>query len=84
MAIRTMASLAILAALMLAVGSVRAINSAGNGKYCTQTAALVHRACGLEADDSYLRTAAACINLVDDSAHQACLADAKTARKDAV
>jgi hypothetical protein len=79
-----MASLGLLAALTLAVGPARANNSAGNGKYCTQTATLVHRACGSEADDSYLRTAAACINLVDDTARQTCLADAKSARKDAV
>jgi hypothetical protein len=84
MAIRTIASVGLLAVLSLTLLPIHAAHSAGNGKYCTQTANLVHRACGLEAEDSYVRTAAACINMVDSTQRQACLADAKTARTDAV
>ena len=56
--------------------------SGDEGRFCTQTANLVHRACGLEADDIYLRTAAACINMADALERQACLSDARKSRKD--
>lgn len=57
---------------------------ASGAKYCTQTANLVRRACGLEADDSYLRAVAACINFNDIAKRQACTADARSAHHDSV
>ena len=66
--------------VILSLPSVRVVANTAlvQGKYCTQTATLIHRACGYESNDSYLRTVAACINLGDEVARQACLADAKT------
>ena len=61
-----------------------AAGAAENGKYCTQTANLVHRACGLEADDSYLRGAAACINIEDTAERQGCLTEGRAARSEAL
>ena len=77
--------MAFIPGLLLLLGvpdtTVAAGAAAGNGKYCTQTANLVHRACGFEADDSFLRGAAACINIEDAAERQACLTGGRDDRK---
>jgi hypothetical protein len=52
--------------------------------YCTQTASLVRRACGLDTDNAYLLTVVACINLNDPAVRQGCMADARHARRDSL
>ena len=71
--------LAVLALLLL---PAQVANAGSNAKYCTQTAGLVRRACGLETDDSYLRTVAACININDAAKRRGCMADARTTHHD--
>ena len=83
MATRIVQNICMLVLLTMPVSGVAANNGDGSGKYCTQTATLVHRACGLEADDSYLRTVAACINMTNLDERQGCMADAKATRMDA-
>jgi len=56
--------------------------NAQNGRYCSQTAETLFRACGSEVQDDFLVASAKCINLSDDKEREACLEDAQTARRE--
>ena len=53
-----------------------------DGRYCSQTAQTLFRACGRESQDDFLVTSAKCNNLVDEADRNACLEDAITARNE--
>ena len=73
----------LLTALCLLANPAGATTGSGP-KYCTQTATLVRRACGLDTDNAYLLTVAACINLNDPAVRQGCMVDARRARRDSL
>ena len=51
-------------------------------KFCSQTANLVFRACGHEAEDDFLIASAKCVNVSDDAERAECFADAKATRSE--
>lgn len=50
--------------------------------FCSQTADLVFRACGHEAEDDFLIASAKCINISDQAERGECFADAKSTRSE--
>jgi hypothetical protein len=54
------------------------------GRYCSQTAAALRRACGFEALDDHARATAVCLNLADATERAQCHDDAAEERREAL
>lgn len=52
------------------------------GGFCSQTAKLLFRSCGFEAQDDFFKARAICLNVSDQVEREECLADATTARNE--
>ncbi len=53
---------------------------AGRGSFCSQTAQLLFRSCGFEAQDDLLKAQAICLNVSDNAERAQCNTDATAAR----
>jgi hypothetical protein len=78
---RSIALAGSLATLLLAC--LGPTDAAAAGKYCSDTADALHRACGYDLRDNYWVEVAICTNETDSADRKACLADAESARSEA-
>jgi hypothetical protein len=69
--------------LALYLAGVGPTEAASGGKYCSDTANALNRACGFDLQDDYWVEVAICTNETDSSDRKECLADAATARSEA-
>jgi len=76
------AALAVLTATVSAGKDDNDDNGGGRGGFCSQTASLLFRACGNEAQDAFFVASAKCTNESDQADRTQCLADATTARNE--
>jgi hypothetical protein len=75
----------LIAASCLVSGSVLAKgddDDSDKGRFCSQTANLIFRACGHEVRDDFLIASAKCINVSDQAERAECFADAKASRRE--
>ena len=69
--------------LTLLLACLGPIDAVAAGKYCSDTAAALHRACGFDLQDNYWMEVAICTNETDSAGRRECLAEAATARGEA-
>lgn len=79
----------IAACLLLATTTVFADDEADNddgsrnAAFCSTTATLLFKSCAAETADDFYKSRAICINTSDEATRKSCLADTKTARREA-
>ncbi|MGB7738671.1 MAG: hypothetical protein WBM03_06115 [Steroidobacteraceae bacterium] len=67
-------------ALTFLLGCISPIDAVAAGKYCSDTATALNRACGFDLQDNYWESVAICTNETDPVDRTECLAEADSAR----